>query len=141
MKPAPISTLALAIAAILTSPTGPSSAAPYPDRSGICYYFPVGTDTPTLTQPCVLSSGYGAGAHYTVLQWADGVKTRILMINTCPSATADDQGFCRYTVDDVEALPYDRDNFFQETSPPEPDNLPCYQVLETGNSVCYRFSP
>lgn len=116
----------------------PANSRPYPDRSGVCYFFR--GQKQELTQPCVISAGYGAGAHYAVLQWPDGVKTSIVMINSCPNKDWDDNGFCKYTVDEYKATYYQRDVFLKVTTRADEDNLDCYRVIDTGNSVCYRFN-
>lgn len=114
------------------------NARPNPDRSGICYFFQ--GNVQELQDPCVISTGYGAGAHYAVLHWSDGVKTRLYEINHCPEQNYDDRGFCSYTVDDYEAQIYQRDGFMNPTTSNDMDNLLCFRVIKTGNSVCYRFS-
>jgi hypothetical protein len=112
-------------------------ARPYPDRSGICYFFR--GEKPELKRNCILETGYGAGAHYASLNWQDGIKTAIEMINICPQGGFDNSGFCRYTVDGHAAQPYERNVFLQPTQEISADNLYCYRVVKTGNSVCYRF--
>lgn len=114
-----------------------AAARPNPDRRGICYF--LRGEKPEMTEPCVISTGYGAGAHYVVLQWRDGVKTSINMIHFCPKQALSADGFCRYTVDDYEAIPYARDVFLQPTSAAAAENLPCFKVRQTQNSVCYRL--
>ena len=111
---------------------------PYPDRSGICYFYR--GDIQELLESCVISSGYGAGAHYATLHWPDGVDTHITLINACSTEHFDDRGFCRYIVDDYEAVLYERDVFLNITMVEDPDNLTCYRIVETDNSVCYRFN-
>ena len=129
------SSLVISAAAITYQAT--AEARPHPDQSGVCYFYR--GDTQEILEPCVISSGYGAGAHYAILRWSDGVETNITMINFCPDEDHDDGGFCRYTVDDYDAEPYERNVFLDPTTIPDADNLPCYRVIETGNSVCYRF--
>lgn len=126
----------LAAAAVGWSLTAQSR--PYPDRAGVCYFYR--GDTQEMLEPCVISSGYGAGAHYAVLHWSDGVKTNITLINFCPDDDYDERGFCRYTVDDHEAEPYQRNVFLTVTTLEDSGNLSCYRVIETDNSVCYRFN-
>lgn len=138
MKLCQVPLIISSIAAIAMTPIQPVESRPYPDRTGVCYFFR--GDTPELTQTCVISGGYGAGGHYAVLQWPDGVKTQITMINFCPNRDFDETGFCRYTVDDHEARPYQRDVFFETTTSADSENLDCYRLVETGNSVCYRLS-
>lgn len=113
-------------------------ARPYPDSFGVCYFYR--GDTQEILEPCVIGTGYGAGAHYAVLRWSDGVDTSIMMINFCPNLDFDEHGFCRYTVDDYAAEPYERDVFLNITTSEDVDNLSCYRIIETGNSVCYRFN-
>ncbi|NER82924.1 MAG: hypothetical protein F6K42_25885 [Leptolyngbya sp. SIO1D8] len=115
-----------------------SAARPYPDQAGVCYFYR--GETQEILEPCVISSGYGAGAHYAILHWSDGVETNITLINFCPDENFDDRGFCRYTVDDYDAEPYERNIFLEITALEDPENMPCYRVIETGNSVCYRFN-
>lgn len=114
----------------------PTHSRPHPDRSGVCYFFRA--EQHELTQTCVISSGYGAGGHYAVLQWPDGVKTAITKINLCPRQNHDQKGFCKYTVDNYEAKPYQRNVFLKPTATADTENLDCYRVISTGNSVCYR---
>jgi hypothetical protein len=116
----------------------PADSRPYPDQSGVCYFFR--GQRQELTQSCVISAGYGAGGHYAVLQWPDGVNTRIIMTNSCPNEDYDENGFCGYTVDNYEAVPYQRNVFLETTTIADEDNLDCYRVVATGNSVCYRFN-
>lgn len=118
--------------------SAPSHSRPYPDRTGVCYFFR--GETPELTEPCVISTGYGAGSHYAALRWSDGVVTRIFMINSCPVDGYDAHGFCKYTVDDESAAFYFRDVFMGVTSSTDPENMSCWRVLESGNSICYRFN-
>jgi hypothetical protein len=137
MKPIGLFT-ATGVAIALSTLATPADSRPYPDRLGICYFFR--GDTQDLTQPCVISSGYGAGAHYAVLLRKDGVRTSIQMINACPDGNYDEQGFCRYLVDDHEAMPYYRDTFMNVTTTTDDENLSCFRVMDTGKSVCYRFN-
>lgn len=117
----------------------PAEARPNPDRLGICYFYR--GDTQEQVEPCILSSGYGTGVHYVIMNWLDGVKTKVVMSPYCePGQDFDDAGFCNYTVDDAAAMPYSRDVFLAPTDINDPDNLPCFRILETDNSVCYRFS-
>jgi hypothetical protein len=127
-----LSTIGLAMLATVVE------ARPYPDQSGVCYFYR--GDTQEMMEPCVISGGYGAGAHYAILRWSDGVDTRIVMGNLCEPDAYDEYGFCTYTVDDYEAEPYERNVFLDITTLDDPDNMTCYRVLETGNSVCYRFN-
>jgi len=138
MRPLQLSLVAASVAALSVGLSQPASSRPYPDLAGVCYFFR--GEVRKLTQTCVISGGYGAGAHYAVLQWPDGVQTSITMINYCPRQKYDKGGFCKYTVDKREAKPYQRDVFFQSTTHTDPDNLDCYRVISTGNSVCYRFN-
>lgn len=118
-------------------------ARPYPDRPGVCYFFQ--KDLLKLKNPCVVSTGYGAGGHYAVLTWADGVKTAIVKTNYCPkggwikdASVANGMEFCRFTVDNYDAQPYTRDSFQQPTTFKEEMTYDCFRVNKTGNSVCYR---
>ena len=126
-------TAAISIASIQSA-----QARPHPDRAGVCYFFR--GETRELTQTCIIGGGYGAGGHYAILQWPDGVQTNITMINYCPNGGYGEDGFCRYTVDDSEATRYQRDVFLETTTFSESDNLNCYRVIETGNSVCFRVN-
>ncbi|MEO0456670.1 MAG: hypothetical protein AAF152_08810 [Cyanobacteria bacterium P01_A01_bin.114] len=132
-----LGSLAGTIAALGVVLASPAMARPYPDRLGICYSF--NGDEIDLTQPCVISSGYGAGAHYAALRWIDGSQTSIVMINDCEPEAFDESGFCRYTVDELDAAPYQRDVFLNVTTVSDEENLSCLEVIETGSSVCYRF--
>ena len=131
-----LSTSAIACLPLLS--TLSTSARPYPDVLGICYRF--ADQELTLRQPCVISSGYGAGAQYTVLHWLDHSETVISMINSCEPDAFDEAGFCRYAVDDRAASFYMRDVFLNATSILEEANLTCYEVIETSDSVCYRLN-
>lgn len=118
-------------------------ARPYPDRPGVCYFFR--KEVLKLKQPCVVSAGYGAGGHYAVLTWADGVKTAIVMINYCPkpgptqeTPLANGMEFCRFTVDNYDAQPYARDVFLRPTNLKGEMEYDCFRVIKTGNSVCYH---
>ncbi|MEM8805550.1 MAG: hypothetical protein AAGF01_05945 [Cyanobacteria bacterium P01_G01_bin.38] len=132
-----LGSLAGTVAVLSVGLSAPAIARPYPDRLGICYSF--NGDEVDLTQPCVISSGYGAGAHYVALQWIDGSRTPIVMINACEPEEFDESGFCRYTVDELDAAAYQRDVFLNATTISDEENLSCFKVIETGNSVCYRF--
>jgi hypothetical protein len=115
----------------------PLQAKPYPATAGMCYSFT--GETPTLRQPCVIQTGYGAGGHYAVLEWLDGVKTRIEKVNFCPEQNFDSAGFCRYIVDDEAAQSYFRDRALQPTPSFNSDEaIACFKIKKSGNSVCYR---
>ncbi|MGD1904815.1 MAG: hypothetical protein ACFB0C_02340 [Leptolyngbyaceae cyanobacterium] len=114
-------------------------AGPYPDELGICYRFE--GDDRTQLEPCVISAGYGTGAHYVTLHWLDGTISNISWINYCPEGDYEELGFCAYQVNDQVAEPYERNLFMAVTTVEDPDNLPCYRILETDDSVCYRFNP
>lgn len=113
-------------------------ARPYPDRLGICYRFQ--DDTLDHQEPCVISTGYGAGAHYTVLHWSDDTNTAIYLMTACTEQEYDDRGFCGYQMDEEDAEPYERNIFFDITTEHEPDNIPCYRAIASDESVCYQFS-
>jgi hypothetical protein len=130
-------TLSLAITGVVITCTA-GQARPYPDQVGVCYAFQ--GDTQTRLEPCVIRAGYGAGAHYAVLNWSDGTKTSILMVNDCPDGNYNQSGFCSYTVNDRDAEVYQRDVFLGETTFDDPDNLPCYRVISSTSSFCYRFN-
>ncbi|MGB5963794.1 MAG: hypothetical protein WBG73_24380 [Coleofasciculaceae cyanobacterium] len=109
-------------------------AKPYPDRPGICYFFK-GNSLET-TQTCVISTGYGAGAQYVILNWVDGVKTRILN-NTYPEAEI------ITTVDGEVAQDYARDTSWYRVvkNPGSRDDIMfCQRILSNQNSVCYKFT-
>ena len=106
-----------------------ATARPYPDQVGVCYAFE--SDTQARLEPCIISAGYGAGAHYATLNWMDGTKTSIMMVNDCPDGNYDLSGFCGYTVNDRDAEVYQRDVFLGETTFDDPDNLLCYRVVPT----------
>lgn len=110
-------------------------ARPYPDSLGICYFFK-GNDR-EKREPCVISTGYGAGGSYVVLRWQDGEETFIERVNFCPDRDIDEYGFCSYSVDGAKAEFYYLDVFGNPTTIEDSDNLPCYRVLETGNSMCF----
>lgn len=118
----------------------PATSRPYPDQVGVCYAFQ--GDTQARLEPCVISAGYGAGAHYAVLNWSDGTKTSIVIVNACADGNYDPSGFCRYTIDDRDAEFYQRDVFLGETTFDEPDNLLCYRIIptdtQTGRSAIFR---
>lgn len=127
------------ITATVTALSLSAEARPHPDQLGICYFFR--GDTQEQVEPCVLSSGYGTGVHYVIMNWLDGVKTTIVMSPRCePGQEIDDIGFCNYTVDDFAAEPYERGVYLAPTDVDDPDNFPCFRVIDTGNSVCYRFN-
>jgi len=115
----------------------PATARPYPDEVAVCYAFQ--GDTLERREPCVISAGYGAGAHYATLHWLNESSTTIYMINACSDMEYDDRGFCAYLVDDQDATPYERDIFLNVASVDDPDNMPCFRTIETHESVCYRF--
>jgi hypothetical protein len=113
-------------------------ARPNPDQVGVCYVFQ--DDTQVQMEPCVILAGYGAGAWYVVLNWSNRSQTTINMINFCPEGNYDERSFCGYTVDEQDAEPYFRDVFLQITTIKDPDNMDCYRVGTTTNSICYRFN-
>ena len=127
----------IATASVIALATS-TEARPYPDQSGVCYIF--SGNTQEVLEPCVISSGYGAGAHYATLNWSDGSTTSINMSNFCDPNTFDANGFCSYTVNEREAEYYERDVFLGVAVMNDPDNLPCYLVESTDISVCYRFN-
>lgn len=45
--------------------------------------------------------------------------------------------YCGETREQVE--PYSRNVFLAPTDINAPENFPCFRVVDTGNSVCYRF--
>lgn len=108
-------------------------ARPYPDRPGICYFFR--GNSLELTQTCVISTGYGTGEHYAVLNWADGVKTHILNnLNLKPPTLK---------VDGEIAQEYKRDTSFYsvvENPGSREDIMFCQRILSNQNSVCYKFT-
>ncbi|MEM9220022.1 MAG: hypothetical protein AAGD25_37560 [Cyanobacteria bacterium P01_F01_bin.150] len=113
-----------------------ATARPYPDELGICYRFQ--DDTLEQREPCVISAGYGAGAHYVVLHWSDDTSTAIHMINYCVDGQEfDDRGFCGYRVNDQDAEPYERDAFLGIATV-EDSSMTCYRTLSNDESVCYR---
>ncbi len=116
----------------------PATARPYPDQVGVCYAFE--GDTQARLEPCAISAGYGAGAHYAVLNWMDGTKTSIVMVNACANGNYDPSGYCGYTVNDRDAEIYQRDVFLRETTFDDPDNLICYRVTATASSFCFRLN-
>jgi hypothetical protein len=128
----PIAIATLSLLSIL-SWTKPSIAAEYPDRSGHCYFFR--GETLELQEKCKLSTGYGAGAQYVVLNWSDGVKTRIFNLTVCKGG-----GNCGNTVDDEKATLYSRDLFLNPTDEKNEQEITCYVIKKNDNSVCYKFN-
>lgn len=128
------SVAAVGVVALATS----AKARPFPDQSGVCYIFQV--DTQELMESCVISSGYGAGAHYATLHWSDKTTTSINMDNSCDPDAFDTNGFCSYTLNDHAAEYYERDVFMGVAAMNDPDNMPCYRLAESDVSVCYRFN-
>ncbi|MEO1400716.1 MAG: SH3 domain-containing protein [Cyanobacteria bacterium J06635_1] len=116
--------------------TEPASIEPTSATSGVCYFFR--EETLDLIQPCTISAGYGASAHYTSLLWEDGIRTFITMNNDCPGETLDANGFCSYSVDDREAVVQAPDVFMNITTIENAATVSCYSVINTGNSICYR---
>jgi hypothetical protein len=110
----------------------PSIAGEYPDRSGQCYFFR--GETLELQEECKLSTGYGAGAQYVILNWSDGVKTKIFNLTVCKEG-----GNCGSTVDDAKATLYSRDLFLNPTDEKDEQEITCYAIQNNNNSVCYRF--
>ncbi|MCU0569096.1 MAG: hypothetical protein MUF49_21150 [Oculatellaceae cyanobacterium Prado106] len=110
-----------------------ADAAPYPDRPGICYSF--AGDSLEQVQSCVISTGYGTGVQYAVLNWPDGSRTRIM------TEVSNEPG--TITVDDAIAEDYMRDaswyNIVDEFDT-SVETIFCNRVIETGNSVCYKFT-
>ena len=137
IQPSPAARLAglTATGLLLTSPI--ATAAPNPDRPGTCYLYE--GDRPVMRETCTIGTGYGAGAHYAILNWSIGVITTLTMINNCPAGDFDAAGFCEYTLDDYDAEPYARNAQLAITTTPDPNNVWCYRAIATGNSVCYRF--
>lgn len=128
-------TIALIGVSILStvSWTQPSLAGEYADRPGQCYFFR--GETLELQEACPLSTGYGAGAQYVILNWSDGVKTRIFKLTACKEG-----GNCGNTVDDEKASFYSRDLFLNPTDDKEEQEITCYVIKKNDNSVCYRFN-
>jgi len=114
-------------------------ARPYPDEVGVCYRFE--GDVLVQHEPCIISAGYGAGAHYAILHWSDDRSTEIYLLNTCfDRQEFDAAGFCAYQLDENEAEAYERDVFLNVSTVDDPDNMTCYRAIATNESVCYRFS-
>jgi hypothetical protein len=114
----------------------PVVARPYPDQLGICYVFR--GDEMVRREPCVISSGYGAGSHYASLNWLDGKTTSIYKDNSCNLPGLELNGFCSNTVNDAAAEYYERNAFLVATEGTEAENMPCYLVSNTEVSFCYR---
>ena len=121
----------------MTASLSSTYAAPNPNQVGVCYFFR--GEELEIKQSCVVSSGYGAGAHYTTLNWIDEVETVIYSIHYCPESDLNDDAFCKHLVDDYQATPYERNTFLQSTDILDVDNVSCFRVVKTGNSVCYRI--
>ncbi len=130
--PRPIALAALSLLGTLAW-THPSIAGEYPDRSGQCYFFR--GETLELQEACKLSTGYGAGAQYVILNWSDGVKTKIFNLTVCKEG-----GNCGHTVDDEKAKFYSRDLFLNSTDEKDEQEITCYAIQKNDNSVCYRFN-
>ncbi|MGK7872341.1 MAG: hypothetical protein AB4426_03200 [Xenococcaceae cyanobacterium] len=113
-------------------------ARPEPDSLGICYLFEA--EKLSKQERCVISTGYGAGAHYVVLNWSNGKNDVLYSINYCPEENYDSQGFCGYLVGEQEAIVYQRDVFYNRTNTNSEDNISCYQITDTNKSVCYRIT-
>jgi hypothetical protein len=110
-----------------------TEARPFPDRPGICYFFK--NDSLDMTQSCVMSSGYGAGAQYVILNWTDGVRTAISTDTRKVPYTI--------TVDNEPSEGYMRDaSWYGITSNADsPDGvIYCQRILSNENSVCYKFT-
>jgi hypothetical protein len=91
---------------------------------------------------CIISIGWGAGAHYAVLHWPDKHVTNIRMDTNCPDQERLPDGFCSYFLDDKPAERYRRNVFgsIAAMDDEDPDNMTCFRVTRTGNSVCYRIN-
>ncbi|MEA5452060.1 hypothetical protein VB780_26030 [Leptolyngbya sp. CCNP1308] len=132
----PFTTIGFSILTVSLSWISSVEARPYPDTVGVCYSFQ-GDDIERL-EPCVISSGSGAGAQYASLNWLDGQTTTIEMSAYCPNQDWDENGFCSYFVNGEVAEAYERDVFWMESnSDSDDEDMPCYR-LSSQLSYCYR---
>ena len=130
-------TATIYITAILSLIPDSTLARPYKPEIGVCYYFK-NRDLQYL-RPCVVSAGYGAGAHYATLTWADGSETSIFKKNYCPAQNFDQYGFCSYTVNEQAANRFNLDIFLQfseQALRAEDRAAECYE-LNNGIAFCY----
>lgn len=117
-----------------------SEARPWPDRIGICYVFEGQKIQKTV--PCVISTGYGAGAMYTNLSWPDGKSNQIITCTdtNCPNNyTLDDKPAETYTLDGTWYKPVQDGRTGDELDNPA-DDVQCVRVKGSQVSYCYRFT-
>lgn len=132
----PFSITSFSILTVALSWNNLVEARPYPDTVGVCYLFQ--GDVIERLEPCVISSGSGAGAQYASLNWLDGQATTIEMSAYCPDQDWDENGFCSYLVNGEVAEAYERNVFLTEsTSDNDDEDMPCYR-LSNQISYCYR---
>lgn len=106
-------------------------ARPYPDRIAPCYVFE--NDQKQKVLPCVVSTGYGSGEHYTALTWPDGSEL----------VYREDSQSHMGSLNDQPAKSYQRDATFYEVikSPQQhPDDgiVTCLTQLKSTTSYCYQ---
>jgi len=110
-----------------------AQARPYPERLGICYGFR--GDQMFLHAPCIISSGYGAGAQYESLT-VDKTDFYIEYPNNKPNLPP--------TVNGKTAVSYRRDaSFFQVLKGPPLKGevyIDCTRTLDKKIDIC-SFDP
>ncbi|WP_339096067.1 hypothetical protein ACINK0_11995 [Deinococcus sp. VB343] len=108
---------------------GSALARPNPDRLGICYVF--GANKLSTRAPCVVGSGYGAGAQYLNLT-IEGQEYYAEFPNLRPDMTP--------TLNGKLALEYERDTSFLGILKGQPlegeDYMPCIKTKDGKTDVC-----
>jgi hypothetical protein len=109
-----------------------------------CYYYK--QDQLASSKSCKLTFNNKVGLQTLRMNWPDKTWSGIEKLTRCdfltkPSFTAD--GYCRFFVNGRRALRYHRTS--QQTQPlgkghaiDEQGDITCYQVKETGNSICFK---
>ena len=122
----------LAIAAALAALSPAAEARPYPDRLGICYQFKNGEFASRA--PCVISTGYGAGAQYMTLTF-NGKEYYAEYPNIRPNMPP--------TLDDKPALEYRRDTSFLDILKGKAlegeEYMSCIKTKDGKLDLCYAY--
>lgn len=109
-----------------------AQARPNPDRLGICYQFKNGELA--TRAPCVISSGYGAGAQYTTLTF-NNREYYAEYPNIRPNMPP--------TLDDKPALEYRRDTSFLDILKGKAiegeEYMSCIKTKDGKLDLCYAY--
>ena len=139
MKPKVSLMMALVMSAMAVLGSTSVHARPNPDQLGICYFF--AGDTLKQKTPCIVATGYGAGAMYTSLS-VDG-REYSFETNTMTEdgeITYNDSpvdGYFRDAGFYFELSAYDLESRNDSSSDSSNDTIPCYRTQDGKLDICY----